>query len=168
MEAQLRHFPMIVTMNLVLFAIISICLIEIPVTMHTSTNLTYSYIQHDGKRVIKNAEVVLIGYGLWLVIYLFVVHIGIDVMYEEVKTSDIECFKDEVSITMRLFGFHCLVLFGFIESFQTYSENMERFWWFNIRMTCCGILSIPFIAWYFDYMDLHAQSENIPTAKAIE
>ena len=163
----LRRFPMIVTMAMVIATLVFICLVEVPITIYTSTNLTFFEKEH-GENVAKNGSIILIMHAVWYVIFLVsVLHQRITEIHRLFKERNTEAFDHHVRQFMILCS-TAPVLVVFFPIFRPFSEDMNRFWWFNIRMTCYGILSVPFISWYFDSMDLYAEVESIHIVDAVE
>lgn len=167
MSYPLRRFPMILTMAIVIATLVFICLVEVPITIYTSTNLTFFEKEH-GENVAKNGSRILMVYAAWYAMFLFwVVHRCIKNMHKQFKERNTEAFERCV----REFIILCFIPPSILVCFpilRPYSEDMDRFLWFNIRMTCYGILSVPLISWYFDSMDLYAEVESIHIVDAVE
>jgi hypothetical protein len=163
MDFQLRHFPMIVTMVFVIATLVFICLVEVPITIYTSTNLTFTDYDH-GEKVLVDGLIILIVHALWYVVFLvLVLRRRITEIHRLFKERNAQAFDRRVRQFMVLW-FLAPVMVVCFPILRPYSEDMNRFWWFNVRMTCYGILIIPFISWYFDCMDLHVEVEAIPIA----
>lgn len=151
MKDPLRYFPLILTILIVIFTIMSICLVQVPVTLYTSTNLTYNYTVH-GKTTQANAKLVVVGYGVWYTVCLFTVQFIIDCFHEDFNDGDRKAFKERMLGVFVWYGVHFSMIYILCISFPPCSEDMQRFVWFNIQMTCYCFLSMPLISIYFDYM----------------
>lgn len=165
MMDHLRRFPMIVTTIVVLSTLVSICLVEVPLTIHTSTNLT-CYDTRRGEKVPINGSIVLMMYGLWCMLFLVLMHEGIQQTYKHFKERNAELFARELHGRIILCCAHPVAIVFIFVGFSPCSEDVNRYMWFIIRMTCYGFLSIPLISWYFEDMGFCA--ERVPDAVLVE